>query len=92
MRKWMLKTYLLYGGFIEKTSSLAIGAAQLNFGPAHLNKMTILFPKNSEIIDEFETIISIIYLEKKNLLDQNQKLAQARDLLLPRLMSGAIEV
>ena len=26
------------------------------------------------------------------LLDQNQKLAQARDLLLPRLMNGEIEV
>ncbi len=92
MRKWMLKTYLLYGGFIEKTSSLAIGAAQLNFGPAHLNKMTILFPKNSETVNEFEKLISEIYLAKKNLLDQNQKLAQARNLLLPRLMSGEIEV
>jgi hypothetical protein len=28
----------------------------------------------------------------KILTIQNQKLAQARDLLLPRLMSGAIEV
>jgi type I restriction enzyme S subunit len=92
MRKWMLKTYLLYGGFIEKTSSLAIGAAQLNFGPAHLNKMTILFPKNSETVNEFEKLISEIYLAKKNLLDQNQKLAQARDLLLPRLMSGEIDL
>ena len=92
MRKWMLKTYLLYGGFIEKTSSLAIGAAQLNFGPAHLNKMTVLFPKNGEAVNEFEKLISEIYLAKKNLLDQNQKLAQARDLLLPRLMNGTIEV
>ena len=92
MKKWMLKSYLLYGGFIEKASSLAIGAAQLNFGPAHLNKMTILFPKNSETVNKFEKLISEIYLAKKNLLDQNQKLTQARDLLLPRLMSGEIEV
>ena len=42
--------------------------------------------------DEFEKNISVIYLAKKNLLDQNQKLAQARDLLLPRLMSGKIKV
>jgi type I restriction enzyme, S subunit len=91
MKKWMLKAYLLYGGFIEKASSLAIGAAQLNFGPAHINKMRILLPKN-EVIDEFEKHISMIYLAKKNLLDQNQNLAQARVLLLPRLMSGAIEV
>jgi len=92
MKVWILKAYLLYGGFIEKASSLAIGAAQLNFGPAHLKKMVILFPKNIKIIDEFEKIIEPIYLTKKTLLDQNLKLAQARDLLLPRLMSGKIEV
>jgi len=92
MGKWMLKAYLLYGGFIEKTISLAIGAAQLNFGPAHLKKMTILFPKSSEIVSEFEELISVTYLLKKNLLDQNKKLAQARDLLLPRLMNGTIDV
>ena len=92
MKVWVLKAYLLYGGFIEKASSLAIGAAQLNFGPAHLKKMAILFPKNIEIVDEFEKNIGPIYLTKKILLDQNQKLTQARDLLLPRLMSGKIEV
>ena len=32
------------------------------------------------------------YSMVKILTIQNQKLAQARDLLLPRLMSGAIEV
>lgn len=90
MKKWILKAYLLNGGFIEKATSLAIGAAQLNFGPAHLNKMKILLPKNG-IIDEFEKHVSMIYLAKKNLLEQNHKLAQVRDLLLPRLMSGAIE-
>jgi hypothetical protein len=33
-----------------------------------------------------------MYEQIKNLQYQNQKLAQARDLFLPRLMSGAIEV
>ena len=61
----MLKAYLLYGGFIEKASSLATGAAQLNFGPAHLNKMRILLPKN-KLIDEFESYILMIYLAKEN--------------------------
>jgi len=91
LKKWFLKAYLLYGDFIEKATSLAIGAAQLNFGPAHLYKMNILLP-SKKIIDEFDDYSSAIYLTKKNLLEQNQKLAQARDLLLPRLMSGAIEV
>ena len=92
MRKWTLKSYLMYGDFIRKVTSMATGAAQLNFGPSHLKKVTILFPKNNKMIEEFEKIVSAIYLTKKNILDQNQKLAQARDLLLPRLMSGKIDV
>jgi type I restriction enzyme, S subunit len=91
MKKWTLKAYLLYDDFIKKVTSLATGAAQLNFGPSHLHKTTIFFPRNDKIIDKFEENVSTIYLKKKNLLEQNQKLSQARDLLLPRLMSGKID-
>jgi len=54
----------------------------------HLNP--ILPPQN--LMDLFDEITNSAFNEILILLDQNQKLAQARDLLLPRLMSGAIEV
>jgi len=54
----------------------------------HLN--SILPPQN--LMDLFSEITSPSFNEILILLDQNQKLAQARDLLLPRLMSGKIEV
>ena len=44
------------------------------------------------LVTLFEKIIDPTFRQIENLLQQNQKLAQARDLLLPRLMSGAIEV
>lgn len=44
------------------------------------------------IIDLFTEIIEPIFTQIETLLLQNQKLAQARDLLLPKLMNGEIEV
>jgi len=54
----------------------------------HMNP--VLPPQN--LIDKFGEIFNPVLNEILNLLDQNQKLAQARDLLLPRLMNGTIEV
>lgn len=44
------------------------------------------------IIDLFTEIIEPIFTQIETLLLQNQKLAQARDILLPKLMNGEIEV
>lgn len=54
----------------------------------HINPL--LPPQN--LMNTFGEIIEPAINEVLTLLDQNQKLVQARDLLLPRLMSGAIEV
>ena len=54
----------------------------------HLNH--ILPPQN--LMDLFDEITNPAFNEILILLDQNKKLAPARDLLLPRLMSGEIEV
>lgn len=59
-------------------------------GEATRRLNSILPPQN--LMDLFDEITSPAFNEVLILLDQNQKLAQARDLLLPRLMSGAIEV
>ena len=54
----------------------------------HLNP--ILPPQN--LMDLFDGTANPALNEILILLDQNQKLAQARDLLLPRLMNGTIDV
>ncbi len=52
-----------------------------------------LIPRPStEVLTMFNDIVLPITSECKVLAQQNQKLAQARDLLLPRLMSGEIAV
>ncbi|MBU4209855.1 restriction endonuclease subunit S [Patescibacteria group bacterium] len=70
---------------------LSQGAAQTNISQDTLRKVKILMP-GELLMNKFLYIAEPLYEQIKNLQYQNQKLAYARDLLLPRLMSGAIEV
>ena len=56
-----------------------------------LVKYSVLLPPEGFLADFSETISSITE-QLRNLSIQNQKLRTARDLLLPKLMSGEIEV
>lgn len=51
----------------------------------------ILVPPK-ELVDKFEKEVSLFRTELNNLLAQNTKLRQVRDLLLPKLVTGEIEV
>ncbi|RST27607.1 restriction endonuclease subunit S [Chryseobacterium lacus] len=77
--------------FKNKIENLANGAAQQNLSTIDMENLIIDFPKN-ELIDEFETFVNPLFKSILNLNIQNQRLREARDLLLPRLMMGMIEV
>ena len=63
------------------------GATVAHLGKKHLDQISIIIPKDLNI--EFFTYL---LNEKINLSNQNQHLKEARDILLPRLMSGMIDV
>jgi type I restriction enzyme S subunit len=46
----------------------------------------------SHILDNFNQIVSYNFEQIKNLMAQITKLTQARDLLLPKLMSGELSL
>ena len=72
-------------------NNLANGAAQQNLSPVRTEKLKVLFP-NTALIRKFDNVVQPI-IEK--ILIANKaiyELSQARDRLLPRLMSGEIEV
>jgi len=75
----------------KRVENLSYGAAQQNLSPIKLGEQKVILPPDL-LLESFDEIISLINIEIIQLLTQNQKLAQARDLLLPRLMSGEIEV
>lgn len=89
--RWFIKSYLKHGDYLQMVTSMATGAAQLNYGPMHLRQLTLTVP-TPIIAEMFEEQARPMYEQIKVLLDANQKLRAARDLLLPRLMSGEIAV
>ena len=64
----------------------------INFKFEHFLKKGLLMMPPRDLQDEFDKIIIPIYKEINKLALQNEKLARQRDLLLPRLMSGKLEV
>lgn len=86
-----LFAYLGSKEFQSELEIRATGSAQKNFGPMHLNQMHLKVPK-FVIINAYSQRTSPIV--EKFLLNQqeNQTLAELRDTLLPKLMSGEIRV
>lgn len=72
-------------------SNLQCGAAQPHVYPKNLNKLCVLIPTD-ELIHKYNNFVKPYYDEIKILNQHNQLLIKQRDMLLPRLMSGKLEV
>ena len=72
-------------------SNLANGAAQQNLSPIRTENVRILIPSDS-LIQKLEDIVSPMIAKMLVLNKSNSNLKQARDRLLPKLMSGELEV
>jgi len=88
---WQLKHFLLSSYFQDQIKAYAIGAAQMNYGPSHLEKMWIIAP-SEKIGIEYEKTVNPLEESIKKVARKNQALRKTRDLLLPRLISGEIDV
>lgn len=67
------------------------GAAQPHVYPKDVNRIKLILP-SKELMLKANGRLEIMYKEIYNLQKQNSLLARQRDLLLPRLMSGKLEV
>lgn len=70
---------------------ISFGAAQQNLSQDLIKRVRIVMPDEETVI-RFEQKIEPLYNEIKHLLKANACLIRQRDLLLPRLMSGKLEV
>ena len=88
-----LKNYsiFMFENLIKKVLSFATGAAREFFRKEHFNNQRIIVP-NSCILNLFNQITNDILNEISNLYTKNENLKQTRDILLPRLISGEINV
>lgn len=71
--------------FFEKT---LVGATVAHLGKKHIDSIELCVPKNFELYQPF----SKFYNQRQGLLSQIHLLTEARDRLLPKLMSEEIEV
>ncbi len=67
------------------------GASQPKLALSRIKSMPIVVP-NNEILHLFHETINTIYLDIENMSLQINLLKEARDILLPRLMTGMIDV
>ena len=87
------KYYLFYymKSIRDYLLSISFGAAQQNLSQELIKGLKIVIPAD-DILIAFEQKIKTIYAQMRNFQKQNQLLIKQRDLLLPRLMSGKLEV
>lgn len=86
---YFIHQYLLYNK--EHILSFRMGAAQENISQSIIQNIELIKPLEDILID-FGDNLKLIYDSIINLQNQNQRLREARDILLPRLMMGMIEV
>lgn len=70
----------------------ANGSTFLEISKGKFRQMKIKLPKDEQVLIDFEKEFETLFNLIENLLKQNSKLREARDILLPKLMNGQIEV
>ncbi len=85
--------YLYYSLYpqVKYWEQTIAGTTVAHLGDKHLKKIYVLLP-TEDILEKSHIIFNNLMLQKTKLFNQNQNLIKQRDLLLPRLMSGKLEV
>jgi type I restriction enzyme S subunit len=88
------KAYMLFDLKNRKEEIIgnANGSTFLEISKGKFRQMKIRLPKDEKVLIDFEKEFEVTFKFIENLLKQNTKLREARDILLPKLMNGQIEV
>ena len=76
---------------LTNIKSIVTGAVQQKVSQANLKKVQAIIPP-VEVLNQFDDTIQPIFAEIRNLRSENQRLSSIRDSILPKLMSGDIDV
>ncbi len=88
-----MRMYMLYNLKLRKEEIVANanGSTFLEISKGRFRKMKMIVPSNG-VLSQFEDRCGTLFESVYNLEIQNKNLTRQRDLLLPRLMSGKLEV
>lgn len=76
---------------ITNIQHLVTGAVQAKLSQANMQKILVAIPPVA-VLDKIRPAIDALYEIKRNKEDESRRLAELRDTLLPRLMSGELKV
>ena len=86
-----LRCYLSSRAFYEGINNKGGRSAQAGFNQSDIKSFELRLPSESDLII-FEGIASSLFEQRLTLKKENRKLASLRDALLPKLMSGELDV
>lgn len=81
--------YLLFS--LTSVQSIVTGAVQPKISQSNLNKVPVIVPSEAEL-KALDATVQPIFAQIRILRAENDRLATTRDTLLPKLMSGEIDV
>lgn len=81
--------YLFFG--LTNIKSIVTGAVQQKVSQQNLKKVPAIIP-SSTALSSFDELIQPIFSQIRNLRDENARLTSLRDTLLPKLMSGELDI
>lgn len=81
--------YLLFS--LTHVNEIVTGAVQQKISQQNLNKVGAVIP-SKETLKEFDEIIQPMFSQIRRLRSENENLSSLRDNLLPKLMSGELDV
>ena len=87
-----LRCYLNTSYFYQSINNKGARCAQSGFNQSDINSYMIAFPIDETVVMNFNDLCSSIMDKRLSLKYENSRLSSLRDTLLPRLMSGELEV
>ncbi|MGO2181799.1 MAG: restriction endonuclease subunit S [Pseudoalteromonas nigrifaciens] len=73
-------------------SDCTSGSAQPQITYTSIKNKQIFYPLNSQVVNKFSGIIDKLYSKKIHNTEQNKSLSKLRDTLLPKLISGELQI
>jgi len=83
--------YLQIAANIGELVSMQTGGAQQHINKDNVNSLRIVVP-SKELLEKFQVLAGPLFKEVGNLALQSETLKEARDSLLPRLISGELQI
>ena len=85
-------TEMLHCALLRKViKSSVTGAVQAKISQANMKKILFVYPPKA-ILTAFDDILQKVYCQKRNISSQNSALSLVRDNMLPRLISGQLDI